>query len=295
MRRKRTTKRTLKRMGKMQVCEGAGRAVFVSDSRERMESSHFHPFYEIYYFLGDEMTYFLEDTALSLQKHDFIFVKKYSYHKTFYPDKADCRRMNIAFDELLFRQVGLEEEMEGLLAPFKETTRIRFAQQQDREYLHRLFYAAFQDFEKRRPCWRVKLCAAILELAALLPAMDPYDARVGQNKTQSFVAQAIAYLNANYRNHISLDEMSAGLYVSKYHLCRSFKEITGTGINRYMIEKRLNEAQRLLLTTDWPVAEICGECGFDSMSNFLEHFKRQYGCSPRDFRAQAGEGRFLHR
>ncbi len=59
--------------------------------------------------------------------------------------------------------------------------------------------------------------------------------------------------------------------------------------------KRLSLAAQLLLQGDMPVIEICGACGFNSLSRFYRLFTERYGCAPKAFRsqfahAQSGQG-----
>ena len=55
---------------------------------------------------------------------------------------------------------------------------------------------------------------------------------------------------------------------------------------------RIETAGELLLSTDRPVGEIAGLCGFDDASYFAKLFRRHMGCSPRRYRAVArGEKR----
>ena len=45
-------------------------------------------------------------------------------------------------------------------------------------------------------------------------------------------------------------------------------------------------AAQLLLQGDMPVIEICGACGFNSLSRFYRLFTERYGCAPKAFRTQ---------
>lgn len=63
----------------------------------------------------------------------------------------------------------------------------------------------------------------------------------------------------------------------------------------YINGKRLSLAAQLLLQGDMPVIEICGACGFNSLSRFYRLFTERYGCAPKAFRtqfahAQSGQG-----
>lgn len=60
-----------------------------------------------------------------------------------------------------------------------------------------------------------------------------------------------------------------GWLVSQEHLTRSFRRYIGMTPTEYINGKRLSLAAQLLLRGDMPVIEICGACGFNSLSRFL--------------------------
>lgn len=71
-------------------------------------------------------------------------------------------------------------------------------------------------------------------------------------------------------------------------IIKKFKEQTGTTINRFQTEIRLDFAARLLRETNQSIEQISVTLGFLSSSHFFEHFKRQYGMTPSTYRKNAG-------
>ncbi len=65
-----------------------------------------------------------------------------------------------------------------------------------------------------------------------------------------------------------------------------FREVTGITPHRYLLERRLTHAARLLGSTGAPIGEICFESGFGSMARFHEAFRRAFGTSPSAYRAR---------
>ena len=74
--------------------------------------------------------------------------------------------------------------------------------------------------------------------------------------------------------------------MSQEHLTRSFRRYIGMTPTEYINGKRLSLAAQLLLQGDMPVIEICGACGFNSLSRFYRLFTERYGCAPKAFRTQ---------
>ena len=94
-------------------------------------------------------------------------------------------------------------------------------------------------------------------------------------------AYAIAdYLSENCEQNISLEELAAHFYLSKYYVCRTFKEITGYTVTEYTNIHRIRKAKRLLEETDMSISEIAHELGYESLTYFERMFKSFMTISP---------------
>ena len=82
----------------------------------------------------------------------------------------------------------------------------------------------------------------------------------------------------------SLEQMAAVARVSTYHFAHQFKRATGLPPYKYVITRRVERAQQLLLEGDLSLAEIAARAGFSDQSHFSRHFKRLVGVTPRQFR-----------
>jgi AraC family transcriptional regulator len=72
---------------------------------------------------------------------------------------------------------------------------------------------------------------------------------------------------------------------SPFHFSRSFKQATGVGPQRYVIQRRVERAKRLLRQTRQPIALIAQEAGFADQSHLTQIFHREMGVTPGRFRA----------
>ena len=73
--------------------------------------------------------------------------------------------------------------------------------------------------------------------------------------------------------------------MSAYHFARAFKAALGASPLQYVIGERMRVAGVLLKTTGLPVAEIALRVGYDDTSRFGKHFKRAFGATPAQHRA----------
>ena len=104
--------------------------------------------------------------------------------------------------------------------------------------------------------------------------------------TDGVTERLIFYVKENYKSRIDLSDLSRELGISKYYLCRIFKQSTGMRIFDYVHSYRLAEAKKLLATTELSATEIAYAVGFDTYSYFSAFFKQNVGASPREFRKQ---------
>jgi AraC family transcriptional regulator len=98
--------------------------------------------------------------------------------------------------------------------------------------------------------------------------------------------RAKEYAAAFFDTPITLGEMARVASLSPNHFLRMFKQLFHQTPHQYIIHKRLERAQDLLVSTDSSVTEICMALGFESLSSFSWLFRQRVGCSPTAYRAQ---------
>ncbi|HEY0732652.1 MAG TPA: AraC family transcriptional regulator [Chitinophagaceae bacterium] len=97
------------------------------------------------------------------------------------------------------------------------------------------------------------------------------------------VMQAKYYMDNNYSDNITLEDICREACFSKFHLIRSFKSIYGRTPNQYLTSVRIQKAKELL-KNGATVMEASLSVGFDSTTTFTGLFKKQVGTSPSAFK-----------
>lgn len=100
--------------------------------------------------------------------------------------------------------------------------------------------------------------------------------RVGERGAVKLVKE---YLEDNYSENISLDELARVSNLSPYYLNRVFSEEVGIPPHRYQLQVRTERA-KVLLARGEPITRIVDETGFADQSHFNRHFKRFVGVTP---------------
>ncbi len=100
------------------------------------------------------------------------------------------------------------------------------------------------------------------------------------------VERAIEFMNDHFCQNITLEQIADHVYLSRIYFHKLFLAATGRTPYKYLLERRLAHAQKLLMTADLSVGAISRECGFSSQSYFNQVFRRELGCTPVDYKKQ---------
>jgi AraC family transcriptional regulator len=99
------------------------------------------------------------------------------------------------------------------------------------------------------------------------------------------------FIHSNYQRSITIDDMARAACLSKYHFIRLFHGLTGVTPYRYLQQKRVAAAQRLLSTTQLTHVEIAEQVGFDHRSTMFRQIRRLTGRSGRQWRSQSSRAK----
>jgi AraC-like DNA-binding protein len=88
----------------------------------------------------------------------------------------------------------------------------------------------------------------------------------------------------NLENPPSLSELAKQIGLNTYKLKKSFKEVFGVPVFKYLQNERLNTAHGLIRDGRMTVQEAAWEVGYDSLSSFSNAFARKFGFRPSEIR-----------
>lgn len=110
------------------------------------------------------------------------------------------------------------------------------------------------------------------------------------NKRVESIKTALAYIKDNYHNKIYIADLAGQVNLNEQYFCRLFKKAIGCSPIEYINEYRIKQAKRLLEETDLQVTEICLECGYNNLGNFLQEFRKRTETTPLQYRKHFDEG-----
>jgi transcriptional regulator GlxA family with amidase domain len=94
----------------------------------------------------------------------------------------------------------------------------------------------------------------------------------------------LTIISERYQQPLSIPAIARELQVSRVHVMRQFRKVTGMSVLDYITQQRVSCAQRLLATTDMKLLDIAAEAGFRSTARFYPCFKRLVSESPARYR-----------
>lgn len=112
----------------------------------------------------------------------------------------------------------------------------------------------------------------------LLSGTESY--RADMDRLPNQLQPLVRYLEQNYTEAISLDELSEYCGLSKHHMCRVFHKFMGFTIVEYQNDLRIRRAKELLKTTNLSAAEVGYQVGIRDVNYFYRLFKKKTGISP---------------
>lgn len=92
------------------------------------------------------------------------------------------------------------------------------------------------------------------------------------------------YIDKNYEKHLTVQDISKNVYMSKTSLYKAFQTYMNCTVNEYINKYRIEKAAELLIKTNLSIDEISQKTGFSSNTYFSKLFKQQKGISPLKFR-----------
>ena len=98
------------------------------------------------------------------------------------------------------------------------------------------------------------------------------------------VRRVLAYIEANLGEPLRNKDLAVVAELSEYHFNVAFRDSVGQTPHEYLIRRRIERAQGLMLSTAAPLSEIAAECGLADQAHFTRLFRRAVGETPAAWR-----------
>lgn len=255
--------------------------------RGSMPSNHYHGHYEIYYQMAGERYYFIKDRTYYVKKGDIVFINMYELHKTIYAGANSYERILINFKAKYIKDFSDNLKDIDLFSVFSKDISVYSLSLSEQGFIEGLLNKMLQENENFTLGSESYLKISLIEILIFLNRLSlKPQARYLEypSALHKKISEVAKYININYKNTITLKDLSDVFHVSPFYLSRTFKEVTGFTFVEYLNSTRIKEAQRLLIKSSLTVTEIGEEVGFESTTHFGRVFKNINNLSPLQYR-----------
>ncbi len=256
---------------------------------------HRHEFWEIVIVTRGSGTMFFESRPLPIRVGDVFIIARDQNHA--YAETHSLDLVNIVFDP---RYIGsmhpLLEDWMSRHALFAVGPRWKPGEAPG-ECLHlgSTEYARCLDLVQRMESElehegeeaRVAGFAYFLLLVTMLRRHCKPWAPSGSGAPVARISRSIEYIEKNFPERISLEDLAGCCHVSRRHFFRLFEQAVGMAPMEYVKKVRLQKAAEMLVTTTYNVTEVAFACGFNDSNYFSSLYHKEFGMCPSQFKKEA--------
>lgn len=257
---------------------------------------HTHPQYEISFIHAGSCSYMLGGRRIVVESGDLIMLNGLAPHGRYAAESG------LIYSKFIF-DVQLSQVFHPFFMPvnpLEPFQRVRNAhirlEQNGRDECERILAQVnrFYEMQHRDQPQFNRMLVAFVDLLLFIGTqygMAETERSIPSTEKERLANEIVAFIERNYKDDLRLENMEAEFYMSKYHLSRVFREMTGLSIFEFLCHKRIEQAKLLLqeAASEHAVSQICHRVGYNHPAHFSRMFKKLVGMSPNQYRKMCRE------
>ena len=150
----------------------------------------------------------------------------------------------------------------------------------------KLFRSLMQELRDKPLYYKADVQARLVSFLVQLARCHGMERRERSHHSRAskeyMVKRAVEYLQENFTQRVSTEDVCAYLGFDKSYICNTFKEITGTTVLEYLNMMRCERARELILSGELSIAQSAAASGFRHWSYFTKTYKKYIGRLPSE-------------
>jgi len=247
---------------------------------------HWHTCVEIIMPTKEELRLEYDGMPVTLREHDIVFICPGAVHSL---EACPGERYIFQIELSAVTHLRSVESFPTLLYPGLLITPSGSPDIYDD--VHRLLEQIVEEYHAKGIFYEARIYSLMLEMLVLL--RRSHSAIRGQlgasgSKQKEYLEKFMSvcsYIDEHCTEDLTLESVADRAGFSKFHFSRLFKQFTNISFYKYLNQKRIETAEKLLVSPNLSVTEVSLSSGFSSMSSFIRMFKQVKGCTPTEYRS----------
>ena len=250
--------------------------------------THDHDFFELVYISDGYCLHDMEGRMTLLMAGDLFIVPPGRTHR--YMSNRDIKLYNCMFTTEALAPLGGQLGLNDLINPRFEGFLHAHLELQERTTVSHLLEEMVTEYSERQSGWDVLMHSYLSSLVIHCSRIFQHHLGDMQDRRayMGYVTQALQYIDAHYREELSIRDIAEHVGVSNDYFSRQFKQVTGIAPVEYLRRYRFARAMELL-SSGMAVTEVAHQVGFRNLCHFSREFKNQLGLTPSQYRKQNAE------
>ena len=255
---------------------------------------HCHPEIEITYVKEGSMHYRINNRSFHLKEGDIIFCNSNALHSGEMENQEDCSYIPITFDPKLIYGFFQSTICTKYVDPVIQNLAICGVHIDYSEKWHETFRDRMLEvitLDKKKPdFYELNISIRMQILWRLLVEHLPHQPVSTASDFTEYerIRRILSYIEQNYMNQITLDDISEHIHLCESECTRLFKRHMNTTLFSFLQEYRIERSLEYLNTKE-SISSIAEKTGFSDSNYYSKVFSKIKGCSPREYRKNLKE------
>lgn len=250
---------------------------------------HWHPEIEITYVQKGTMCYKVNNLVYHLKEGDIVFNNSGALHSGTMENQKDCSYIPVTFDSRLiygFFQSTINSKyvdpvIQDSLLPAVCIDQSEPWHRQFREFLFRVI-----TLDREKPeFYELDIIIYLQSMWRLLLEHITYEPQASRENSLEYdrIKKILSYIEENYKNRITLKDISGHIHLCESECTRLFKRHMNTTLFSFLQEYRIERSLEYLKTGE-AISDVARVVGFEDSNYYSKVFTKIKGCSPREYR-----------
>lgn len=249
------------------------------DTAGQERDFHFHDFDKIVILLEGNVQYLVENEEYELLPGSLLLVKRHAIHKAVIDRSVPYDRIIVYLDRSFFNHVLPSAPLMSFFEQKSAPGQLLLLPDEEQWKTLSVLFHTYENENSDVFAAQAMRDTLMMQMLILVGRIHPQGSGLQNDRIDPKIHQVLTYVQNNLNSELTVDLLSAQVFLSRYHFMRLFKAQTGQSVHAYIREKRLLAAARMI-REGCMAGEAALSCGFQDYSSFHRAFRDSFGINP---------------